>query len=134
MAAAKRNTREIVLKVLSKNERPMTAYQILEKLRIYGINGPPTVYRALEALLMSGRVHRIESINAFIVCHQEMKESHLCSFILCEDCGDVEEFFDNRMDAIRKDWGKKLGFSITQQTVELLGLCCECKRHASPIN
>lgn len=134
MSAAKKNNQEKILEILSKTSKPMTAYQILGELKQYGINGPPTVYRSLEALQAQGHVHRIETLNAFIVCHHKNKESHPASFILCKDCGGVEEIHDHRMEALLNEWSKKLDFSVTQQTIELLGLCLECKNESQRSN
>jgi len=127
MAAAKKNTQQIILGILSKKAKPMTAYDILEKLKQYGISGPPTVYRALDALQTSGLVHRIESMNAFVACDQQEDEIHHSSFVLCKDCGDVKEIHDNKIEKLIKDYSDKLRFSVIQQTIELIGLCFDCK-------
>jgi Fur family zinc uptake transcriptional regulator len=128
MSIHKKNNQEIVFSVLCKASKPMTAYQILEKLKRYGINAPPTVYRALEALQAQGQVHRIESVNAFVVCHQHEHISHPASFILCSDCGEVKEIHDDRMEILLKEWAERFHFSVKQQTIELLGLCLQCKQ------
>ncbi len=41
---------DLVLKELKKNIKPLSAYDLLEKLRKTGIKSPPIVYRALENL------------------------------------------------------------------------------------
>jgi Fur family zinc uptake transcriptional regulator len=43
-----------VLNLLKKSSKPMSAYDILHKLRSTSIKAPPTVYRALETLLTLG--------------------------------------------------------------------------------
>lgn len=105
----------------------MTAYQILGKIQKFGINGPPTVYRALEALQAQGQVHRIESLNAFIACHQH-DHKHQASFVLCTDCGEAEEIHDERMESLLRELADRLHFCVTQQTIELLGLCLQCQK------
>ena len=53
-----------VFKYLQSQDRPVSAYDILEALRGDGVTASTTVYRALEKLLHAGKVHRIESLNA----------------------------------------------------------------------
>jgi Fur family zinc uptake transcriptional regulator len=127
MRTAKKTNQEIVLNVLNNSDKPMSAYQILEKLKRFGIKGPPTVYRALEVLQEQGLVHRLESINAFVACDHHAGAAHPSSFILCKDCGAVSEIHDNRLESILHEWSDKLGFAVIQQTVELLGKCSRCK-------
>ncbi len=50
-----------VLDLLEKSHKPLSAYEILDKLRKHGIKAPPTVYRALDAAgrARAGSPHRI---------------------------------------------------------------------------
>lgn len=133
MVTHRKNNHELVMGVLANSTKPMTAYQILEHLKADGISGPSTVYRALEFLQERGFVHRLESINSFVACHHYEQEHlslplHSASFVLCNDCGEAEEIHDERMKNIFREWSDERGFSVTQQIVELLGLCQECKQ------
>jgi Fur family zinc uptake transcriptional regulator len=123
----KKSNQEIILEVLSKSSKPMTAYQILSELKEHGINGPPTVYRALEALQEKGQVHRIESLNAFIVCHH-LEHKSPASFVMCKTCGDVDEILDERMESLLKELTDEKHFSVSHQTIELSGFCHQCKK------
>lgn len=111
-----------VLALLNKNDKPMTAYEILDKL---GIKTPPTVYRALEALIERGYVHRIESLNAFVACHGEHDE-HNTSFAVCRECGNAEEIDDQRLTGFIRELGRKMKFHVEREMVELSGLCHAC--------
>ena len=62
-----RNQSEI-LTCLRKAKEPMSAYAILDQVRMAGISHPPTVYRALNDLMQKGMVHRLQSRSAFIAC------------------------------------------------------------------
>jgi Fur family zinc uptake transcriptional regulator len=47
-----------VLALLQKSKQPLSAYEILDKLRGAGFKAPPTVYRALDTLVARiGRAH-----------------------------------------------------------------------------
>ena len=91
-----------ILSALSEAHRPLSAYDLLDRLRPTGVAAPLTVYRALDKLIASGRVHRIESLNAFVACrkaehhhaadHNELRRA--VAFTICDRCGTVEEFVD----------------------------------------
>ncbi len=67
----------LVLSVLQSSEQPLSAYSILDRLREEGLRAPLQVYRALEKLLQAGRIHRLESKNAFVVCcHSKHGQIH----------------------------------------------------------
>lgn len=112
----------------------MTAYEILDKLRKFGIKAPPTVYRALDTLVERGMVHRIESLNAFVACHDEDEEdhehNHTAQFAVCRSCGSVTEIHDHRLSDLIHELCKKLKFRIEREMLELLGLCQQCEKKA----
>ena len=116
-----------VLALLTKSDKPLSAYDILDKLRKFGIKAPPTVYRALEALVEKGLVHRIESLNAFVACH-EHDEKHAAKFAVCRKCGATAEIHDKQLAALIKTLAKKLHFHIEREMIELLGLCKRCDK------
>lgn len=121
---------EKVLALLSKSEKPLSAYDLLDKLRKHGIKAPPTVYRALETLMERGLVHRIESLGAFVACHEHSHshtEEHAhTQFAVCRNCGAVEEICDAQLTQIIKKLAASLKFRIEREMLELMGLCKKC--------
>lgn len=122
-----------VLDLLSREHRPMPAYDILGRLRKFGIKAPPTVYRALETLMQRGLVHRIESMNAFVACHGQHGHEHVqphshakTAFAVCRQCGKTEEIHDHRLCELVSELGQKLKFNIEREMLELLGQCQAC--------
>ena len=59
----------IVLDLLKNSGEPLKAYFILDSLKKEGLNSPLQVYRALDKLVELGKIHKIESINSFIICN-----------------------------------------------------------------
>ena len=82
-----------VLRYLQQQDRPISAYDILEGLRFDGVTASTTVYRALEKLLNAGRIHKVESLNAWTVCCGE-HDQQVPVFAICDDCGTVTEHID----------------------------------------
>ncbi|GGO77497.1 transcriptional repressor [Marinobacterium nitratireducens] len=119
--------RELVLRLIWQSHQPLGAYELLPALAEAGFNSaPPTVYRALEFLQSQGLVHRIASLNAFIGCpHPE--QSHQGCFLICRSCKSTLELESQPIQqAIRSSAGS-LGFTIEQETVEIVGLCPNCQ-------
>jgi len=117
---------EIVFAVLSKADRPLTAYELLGRLRTKGITAPPTVYRALDRLIKDGRAHRLESLNAFVACaHPHHRASAI--FAICRTCGTTAELSDVKLSPQISDWAKRLRFHAEESIVEIRGECANCQ-------
>ena len=114
-----------VLRALKASEQPLSAYDILERVRNSGIKAPVQVYRSLDRLSSFGMVHRIEALNAFVACSEDA-HGHKPGFVICRDCGTVKEFEDGRLaDIAHRAAGKE--FAIEAVSVEVLGQCGECR-------
>src|SRR6478752_1235953 len=74
-----------VLSALRKAKEPLSAYAILDRVRVAGISHPPTVYRALNELIQLGMVHRLQSRSAFGACNGK------AAFAICRECEKVVE-------------------------------------------
>ena len=117
----------LVLGTLTQAEGPLSAYTILDRLRDEGFRAPLQVYRALEKLLASGLVHRLESLNAFIACaHPDCHGHGMIAFAICEDCGQVDEFSDAVVRERLGAWSADNGFKAEKTTIEIRGHCANC--------
>ena len=127
---------------LSASGRPLSAYDLLDRLRPTGVAAPLTVYRALDKLVASGKVHRIESLNAFVACrtghdHADHGSPDAAAaprsvgFTICDRCGLVEEFVDPALFPRLDRSLLKKGFAPRTTAVEVHGLCAGCRDAAS---
>jgi len=119
---------ELVLKTLRKNAKPLSAYQILEKLKKAGIKSPPIIYRALDSLIESGQVHKINELNSFVACDCSYNHHHDLSVLtVCQKCNKVAEIHDNKIiDHLTKL--AKFDVAIAHQAVVQLPIvCCGCE-------
>lgn len=125
--------RRTVLGLLCASERPLSAYEILDLMRATTHNpAPPTVYRALEFLLHQGLVHKLESLHTFLGCSYP-EHPHYGQFLICENCGDVNEIESESIVQGLHTAEKETGFKTKHPIVELRGTCAQCqtgKRHA----
>jgi Fur family transcriptional regulator, zinc uptake regulator len=124
MTALGRNDQQ-VLAALRAGGRPMSAYDILDKVRSDSLKAPVQVYRSLAKLGRMGLAHRVEALNAFVACSDRREGLHRPGFVVCRDCGTVQEFEDARMANIaRKAAGPD--FSIELISMEIFGRCPPC--------
>ena len=122
---------QLVLDALEQASAPLSAYDLLGVLRDQGIAAPPTVYRALRRLTEEGRVHRIESLNAYVVCTGKHDHHQSAGFAICDSCGRVAEFPCDGIQAPVDAWAQETAFEITGITLELHGCCAACAKEAA---
>lgn len=115
-----------VLKVLKMHDKPMTAYAILDEMKLSepGL-APPTIYRTLAALTEQGRAHKLESLKAFVPCRCD----HVASvpvLAVCEACGTVEEHDGTALLPKLETLSAQTAFQATRHIVEIHGRCQSC--------
>lgn len=117
----------LVLGRLEAAETPLSAYAILDDLREEGFKAPLQVYRALDKLIATGQVHRIESLNAFVVCrHSGCRLKDTTVFAICDRCGAAEELGDHGLSDRLQTLAADRRFDVRQAVVELRGICDAC--------
>lgn len=120
--------RKRVLVLIWQSHTPQRAYDILEGLKDFGHRpAPPTAYRALDFLVQAGLIHRIESLNAYIGCANP-HQHHTSQFFICDECEAVAEVQDTTLTRKLAKNAVELGFTPRDQTIEIHGLCEECKK------
>ena len=91
---------QIIFDLIDKSSEPLKAYTILFNVQKKGINAPPQVYRALDKLVEIGKIHKIESKNAFVACkNSDCEISKATAFSICESCEMVDEISDVKLNA-----------------------------------
>ncbi len=121
-----------VLEKLEAAKEPLSAYTLLDQLRAEGFRAPLQVYRALEALIKGGFVHRLESINAFVACAEPHDHSHgMAAFAICDTCGQAAELSDHAIEHQLDDWVRSTGFVAKKAVIEFRGTCARCLKLAA---
>ena len=125
--------RRTVLELLLTSGRATKAYTLLDEMRAMHPNAsPPTVYRALDFLLSAGLIHRIESINAFTVCHDLTHCQHGV-LVVCQQCGRVTELQQQKQ--LRQSLLSQVeasGYKLSGDDIELKGICPACQAAEDP--
>ena len=124
-ATLSRNQTE-VLSCLKKADAPLSAYDILDRVRKSGISHPPTVYRALNELMQKGMVHRLQSRQAFIACGHDACDGKF-AFAICRQCEKVVEILLTDGDQATLLGLAPEEIAPEQVTLEIAGLCQACR-------
>ena len=123
------NNERLVMDVLGRETSPVSAYVILDKLRGSGFRAPLQVYRALDKLIGMGRVHRLESLNAFIACnHISCEKIGVTAFVICGRCEHVQEVCDDSVSLFLNGLAEKTNFKASKTSIELHGVCDACEQ------
>jgi Fur family zinc uptake transcriptional regulator len=133
-AAAARLTpiRRKVLEALYATHKPLGAYDLAEMLGPKGRRlAPITVYRALDFLIEHGLVHRLASQNAYIACAHQHGPSETVAFLICENCGSVDEVTSSALSKTLGDVLEREKFTPNGQILEITGHCAQCGGKAS---
>ena len=119
---------KIVLDHVEKANQPLKAYSILFNVQKKGLKAAPQVYRALDKLVEIGKIHKVESRNAFVACKNSNCEvSKATAFSICEKCEQVEEINDKKLSRYLANYSDKTGMKYKKYNLEFFGLCRKCK-------
>jgi Fur family zinc uptake transcriptional regulator len=120
--------RQMVFEEIAATYASIGAYDILARMADKGTRvAPISIYRALDALIEAGVIHRLESKNAFFACRRlDHRTGRRPLFLSCERCGAVGEvdgqhIFDQIGDAARD-----AKFVPRVKFVEVQGICPRC--------
>jgi len=119
---------QIVLDLVEKSSEPLKAYSILFNVQKKGIKAPLQVYRALDRLVEIGKIHKIESRNAFVACkNSNCVVSNATAFSICEGCEKVTEINNSKLSKYLGNFEDNSGMKYSKYNLEFFGLCKKCK-------
>jgi Fur family zinc uptake transcriptional regulator len=116
--------RERALELLLEAGGPVKAYDLMGRFQEGATTAPPTVYRALDALVDLGLAHKIASLNSYTACHIDSR-GHTASFLICDCCGSAEEIPTPTGDMLQTIQAQS-DFQPTHVTIEAHGRCRNC--------
>ena len=118
----------IVLDLVEKSSQPLKAYSILFNVQKKGLKAPLQVYRALDKLVEIGKIHKIESRNAFVACkNSSCQVSKATAFSICEVCEKITEISSSSLSKYLTNFKDKDGMKYSKYNLEFFGLCKKCR-------
>jgi Fur family transcriptional regulator, zinc uptake regulator len=116
----------LVLNILKKNPKGLTAYQILNRVQKFKFVQPMTIYRALKNLTDDGLIHKTNRNKTFHLCNDASEHDHNAVLAVCNDCGIAEELNTNLFSKIIKRVKSKKKFNFNNFNLEITTTCKEC--------
>ena len=118
---------QIIFDFIEKAKEPLKAYSILFNVQKKGIKAPLQVYRALDKLVEIGKIHKVESRNAFIACKSSSCEiSQATAFSICNKCENVSEINNPKLSKYLANFESNDGMKYNKYNLEFFGLCIKC--------
>jgi Fur family transcriptional regulator, ferric uptake regulator len=95
--------------------------------RLAGRAGLASVYRILETLVERGLVQQVD-LGDGIARYEAIGEGDAHHHhLICDDCGKVEAFEDERLEAAIRAVEQRSGYAIAAHDVVLRGACTACR-------
>jgi len=116
--------RQAILDLINTSNRHWDAEEISRALGDRGESiGIATVYRGLAALEDGGLIASIQLADK--KRYERADKSHH-DHMVCIECGAIEEFTQNRIEALQNDAAREKGFAITGHQLVIFGHCARC--------
>ncbi|MDE8650341.1 Fur family transcriptional regulator [Novosphingobium album (ex Liu et al. 2023)] len=112
----------IILAALAGEDRPLTAYDVQSRAAQAGARlFPAQIYRAMERLIATGQVHRIETSKAYM-----LRGAGIDAIAVCEACGRVQPHaLGAPVSQVARAIGDN-GFTVRALVIEAVGRCADC--------
>ena len=120
------NNNAVVLNILKKNTKGLTAYEILNRVQKFKSVQPMTIYRALKHLTDNGLIHKTNKNKTFHLCNTSGSHEHNAVLAVCNDCGVAEELKTKLFSKIIKHVKSKSKFNFNNFNLEITTNCKEC--------
>lgn len=120
--------RRRVLEEIAGSHHAIGAYEVLERLGRKGVRlAPISVYRAIDALLSAGVIHRLESKSAFFACHATHSSDRDQIVLACTGCGRVAEVPGKPVFEAIASAARNAAFQPGHTVAEVSGMCSDCQ-------
>ena len=89
--------------------------------------GLASVYRVLDVLAekrLVQRVHLGDGVTRFEAVRDSVEHHH---HIVCDDCGRIEPFADQRLERVLRDVERRSGYAVAGHDIVLRGACEACR-------
>lgn len=121
--------RTAVVGLLAEQDCCLTAQEIFDRLRADGRRvGIASVYRTLDLLTSARLVQRLEMGEGVARFEPVQAGGEHHHHVVCDRCGLVTAFEDDRLEAALDRLGGELGYELDGHDVVLRGACPDCAR------
>jgi Fur family ferric uptake transcriptional regulator len=119
--------RELVLKALLEGPKYCTTDELVAAVQKRDRKiGYSTVYRCMKLFCDCGLAKEHHFLYGK-TCFEHGLDQGPHDYLVCKQCGKVQEFSDPLVEAVQEKVSKKLDFKLQEHRVELYGLCSDCQ-------
>ncbi len=116
--------RELIADVFFSSEGHLKVEELLEKVREQDSQvSLATVYRTMKLLTDCGLAHPHRFGERQTVYEPTEGDEEHHDHIICDDCGKIVEFVDDRIEELQEEAASRAGFRLTNHRMELYGRC-----------
>lgn len=121
------NQRQAVWDEIKSNEDHRDAEEIYSALRKNNLNvSRATVYRTIDVLYKNNLIRKIELGDSPAKYENKVNSDHH-DHIICVQCGKIEEFVDETIEARQDAIIDKMGLKMIRHIHQLFVLCNDCQ-------
>jgi len=91
-----------------------------------------TVYRTLSLLVEGGFLESLDVGQDELLYEHVLGHRHH-DHLVCLVCGKIEEFTDERIEALQREAAERKGFALQYHNLRLFGSCASCTRKKSRV-
>jgi Fur family ferric uptake transcriptional regulator len=110
--------------LLDSEHTPLTMAELIRRTADYGDRA--SVYRSVTVLEEIGVIKRLNIGWKYKLELSEEFHGHH-HHITCEKCGRTESLTDENLEEVIKSSAQKADYKITDHTIEIKGVCADCK-------
>jgi len=120
--------RGVVVELLAQQSCCASVPDLYEAARAAGQPvGLASIYRVLDLLTEKGFVQKLDLGDDHAYYERVENDGAHHHHLVCTDCGRVQAFEDDRLEAALSEIESKTGFEVESHDVLLRGSCDECK-------
>jgi Fur family ferric uptake transcriptional regulator len=94
--------------------------------------GQATVYRTMKLLTECGLAQPRQFGDGHTRYEPVAPDDHEHhDHLICEECGKIVEFVDERIETLQEKVAAEHGFTVTTHKMELYGVCADCRANGS---
>jgi Fur family ferric uptake transcriptional regulator len=120
--------RDDIARVFFASRRHISVEELYNEVKLVnpGI-GYATVYRTMKLLTECGLAVERHFRDAE-ARYESVAEGRHHDHLICESCGKIVEFEEERIETLQAEVARRLGFQFTGHKMELYGLCRDCQK------
>jgi Fur family ferric uptake transcriptional regulator len=120
--------REAIVEEVARREGHFDPEELHYSLKDHGSKvSRASVYRTIPMLIEAGIIAKVENTDKHAHYETTFGQEHH-DHMLCTSCGEVVEFYSEKLERLQDSLCRKHGFTGQSHTLEIRGLCRRCSR------